>query len=124
LDYGFNVLKLETVYALVREENVAAKALGRRAGFKRILEYYSDEPGANVVRFVFTKLMYEQKEHLGMGISDVRGREWPTPRMSSKVIGVGSRKSCLGSHQQLFMLLNPLKDFLRAREVGMFAVRL
>jgi len=74
LDYGFNALKLETVYALVKEENLAAKALGRRAGFKRILKYYSNEARANVVRFVFTKLMYEQKEHLGMGISDVRGR--------------------------------------------------
>ena len=74
LDYGFNALKLETVYALVKEENLAAKALGRRAGFKRILKYYSDQAGANMVRFVFTKLMYEQKEHLGMGISDVRGR--------------------------------------------------
>ena len=42
LDYGFNALKLETVYALVKKENLAAKALGRRAGFKRILEYYSD----------------------------------------------------------------------------------
>jgi len=58
----------------LRKKTWPAKALGRRAGFKRILEYYSDEAGANVVRFVFTKLMYEQKEHLGMGISDVRGR--------------------------------------------------
>jgi RimJ/RimL family protein N-acetyltransferase len=72
LDYGFNTLKLETVYALVKEENLAAKALGRRTGFKRKLEYCSDEAGANVVKFVFTKLMYEQKEHLGVGISDVR----------------------------------------------------
>jgi RimJ/RimL family protein N-acetyltransferase len=72
LDYGFNTLKLEAVYALVMKENLAARALGKRAGFKRILEYYSDQAGANVVRFVFTKLMYEQKEHLGMGISDVR----------------------------------------------------
>ena len=72
LDYGFNTLKLEAVYALVKKENLAARALGKRAGFKRILEYYSDQAGANVVRFVFTKLMYEQKEHLGMGISDVR----------------------------------------------------
>jgi hypothetical protein len=56
------------------KENLAAKALGRRAGFKRILEYYSDEARANVVRFVFTKLMYEQKEHLGMGIRGVRGK--------------------------------------------------
>ena len=71
LDYGFNTLKLETVYALVKEENLAAKALGRRTGFKRKLEYCS-EAGANVVKFVFTKLMYEQKEHLGVGISDVR----------------------------------------------------
>jgi diamine N-acetyltransferase len=67
LHYGFNVLKLETVYALVKEENLAAKALGRHAGFKRILEYYSDETRANVVKFVFTKQMYEQKKHLGMG---------------------------------------------------------
>jgi RimJ/RimL family protein N-acetyltransferase len=73
LDYGFNTLKLEAVYALLKKENLAARALGKRAGFKRILEYYSDQAGANVVRFVFTKLMYEQKEHLGMGISDVRG---------------------------------------------------
>src|SRR5437016_5723084 len=39
LDYGFNTLKLEAVYALVKEENLAAKAIGRRAGFKRILTY-------------------------------------------------------------------------------------
>jgi hypothetical protein len=70
----FNALKLETVYALVKEEDLAAKALERRAGFKRILKYYSHEAGVNIVRFVFTKLMYEQKEHLGMGISDVCGR--------------------------------------------------
>ena len=74
LDYGFNTLKLEAVYALVKKENLAARALGKRSGFKRILEYYNGQAGANVVRFVFTKLMYEQKEHLGMGISDVRGR--------------------------------------------------
>jgi hypothetical protein len=66
-----NALKLEAVYALAKKEDLAARALGKRAGFKRILEYYSDQAGANVVRF--TKLMYEQKEQLGMGVSDVRG---------------------------------------------------
>ena len=65
---------------MVKEENLAAKALGRRAGFKGILEYYSDEAAANMVRSVFTKLMYEQKEHLGMGIGDVRGRGGLLPK--------------------------------------------
>jgi hypothetical protein len=74
-----NALKLEAVYALAKKEDLAARALGKRAGFKRILEYYSDQAGANVVRFVFTKLMYEQKGHLGMDISDFRGGDGLLP---------------------------------------------
>jgi diamine N-acetyltransferase len=57
--YGFQQLQLQTIYALVTEENMASNALAQNFGAAQLQEYFDEAENRTIRKWVFTRQMYE-----------------------------------------------------------------
>jgi diamine N-acetyltransferase len=62
LEYGFEVLNLETMYSQINHKNLAALSLGQLAGFKPVADYYHEELKVMLKKIVYTREMYMMKK--------------------------------------------------------------
>jgi RimJ/RimL family protein N-acetyltransferase len=69
-DYGFQELKLETIYTQINPKNLAAILLGKSVGFVKVAEFYDTNKDMMLVKMNFTHQMYLSKKHL-KGINPV-----------------------------------------------------
>ena len=63
-DYGFQKLKLETIYVQINPKTSAAILLGKSVGFVKVAEYYDANRDMMLERMNFTRQMYLSKNHL------------------------------------------------------------
>lgn len=67
LEYGFEVLELETMYSQINHKNAAALALGELTGFKPVADYYNEELKVMLKRIEYSREMYRMKKRGSSG---------------------------------------------------------